>query len=664
MSPIIAICVLVLIGLTYAILLKRALAETFVLAAVSVVGILYAFGLLNFTGSLLWGLFFVVAISITCIFILIQKFLKDREVFTDAQALHGILLVAGFTAFSYALNYGRVFGSWDEFSHWGSIVRYFHATNALGTTTNELNAFNLFPSYFPGTSLFQYFFTRFSRQFEEYHIYIAMNMLFFSLIMPLVKDVFSKEKRYEQGVLLLVLIMVSNVGIHLSFNTLLVDGMLGVFFGFSLVYYFYYRYENSLYGIFSVTSLLFILSLTKDIGVLLSIGVQLVIILDIIIFRRKQIRSYISKSNKTLLRMKSAALLLTPLFAIAIVQLSWSLLVQISGIESVWSIPTPNDVINLVTGDILPHQLEVRELFLNALYARPVFILSLSRVSFGLIPDMNITFVMFSIIFLKIICLYTICTGFNTESMRFVCSSLVMLLGACIYQFVLLIMYAYSFTEFEALILASYERYTHTYLMALKIFLVGIAFFEFKECRPLPSTSSFLTRLFFSSRPICSITLKCFLLLTVYAFSSVELERIFRSREMHPEFFESRQTSIAADRWRDYFTGKNLYLIVQDDNGHIMFRMRYEVFPDTLLTSRTIYNIAPERNTHWTFAVSPDEWADFVLDNEFDVVWVYRSNDYLETVYSRFFPDGVQDDMLYSVNLIDGELALIPVVHQ
>src|SRR5699024_11021678 len=77
-------------------------------------------------------------------------------------------------------NLGNAFIGWDEFSHWGLAVKSMTLLDALHTSPASIATFKDYP---PAATLFEYFFTRSAPAFREDAALIAMNLLFFSLVM-------------------------------------------------------------------------------------------------------------------------------------------------------------------------------------------------------------------------------------------------------------------------------------------------------------------------------------------------------------------------------------------------------------------------------------------------------------------------------------------------
>ena len=383
MSVFIASAVLISIGSAYAILLKRKLAETLFLSATTVVGILYCFGLSNIKGCLMFGIYFLIAFALACFVYFVLRTLKDKKIIQEAEIIQGLLLYMVFLAASLAFNIGRVFHHWDEFSHWGVAVKYFYSVDALATFTEPGIHGISYPQYFPGTSLFQYFFSRFDSQFVEWYSYVAMNILYFSLIMPLVKDIFDKEKCIKSISLLIIffLLPLQNASFY---SSLYVDQILGAFFGFTLIYYFAYRYEQSAFGVLIVSASIFMATVTKDVGMILALGAIAVIILDTILFRRKDIEVYFFSSSSILSGFWNTTLLLMPLASTIFAKITWSSLLVRSGFRATgaWRRPSLYNIYSLILGQVEPYQMETARNLLSAAFSRNIRFLPLSAFEF------------------------------------------------------------------------------------------------------------------------------------------------------------------------------------------------------------------------------------------------------------------------------------------
>jgi len=665
MSFLIACFIIISISAAYAILLKRKLAETVFLAVVSIVLILFCFGLLNIWGSLLYGIYFIIALTVLSVIFIVYKQCKDSETLKNIQIIKGCLLFTIFLAIALIINYGRVLHSWDEFSHWGTIVKHFFHADALGTVPHP--NYDLFHErYLPGTSLFQYFFSRFSSQFNEYNLYIGMNMLYFSLIMPFVKDIFTKRKWAIQALILIALVMAPIVTNSRFYFVLYVDSILGAFFGVSILYYFTYKYEESTYGIFIVASSVIMLVMTKDMGLLLACGVVFIILIDLILFRRKNLREVLNQDRDRIVKTKSMLLIILPLLSVLFVSISWNILLAYSEIDTKSSTITLNEIIRFFTNELEPYQIKTKETLFSTIIGQSI-------------TNYSITFL---VITLSFSFLFRKKYGF----IRMITASIIMIIGYYAYQLILGILMAYVFPEREAVYLASYTRYLSTYILAMMYFM--LAFFTMDQDQLSLSNirkivKDFIHKEIYSNKKKLRLALNIIviavvglgLVYTLYKVVTVAARRvpiIIETTLPHVRNYE-REIGVAIRKWMSYFKEDNPYLIHQRDTGLSLWMVRYELMPYAKLAN--IKTWTPERNQDYsispesfygeyddfTFVVTPEEWEQHVLSREYILIYVWRKDDVLENYFGSFFIGGVQDDMLYKVYNDDGRLRLEPL---
>jgi hypothetical protein len=469
MSVFIASLILIIIALAYAASLKRKLAETIFLSAVTIVGVLYCFGLANKQGCLLYGVYAVVLFALVCITYLIYKQIKNKNILKNAEVLQGIALYIILLSFSFIINFRMMFHDWDEFSHWGIVVKYFYSVDAFATLLNSNLSRIMAPQYFPGISLFQYFFSRFESNFIEYYSYIAKNIFYFSLFMPLISNIFSKTKWIKNAFFLIIFLLIP-IQKEAFYNSLYIDEILGAFFGFILVFYFIYKYEESTYGILMVTASAFMTTITKDIGLLLSLGCIIIIMIDIFLYRRSQIKSFLLQKSLIAYKTLNIFLLSLPLVMVMFVKFTWALLLKSSGMSvgGFWYQPSLHDILNLVTKQIAPYQKETAIIFVSSIFHRKI-------------TPFNISIFWFCGIFLLIAVFFSLYNKRQIMIKRTVSSAFVLAVGAGIYQIVLMILYIFSFAPYEAVRIASYERYTFTYMLGMIYFIIFFFFIDNKR---------------------------------------------------------------------------------------------------------------------------------------------------------------------------------------
>ncbi len=115
------------------------------------------------------------------------------KVFIEEQWHSGLFLFILFYVFCFVSNHGKRFYSWDEVSHWGRFLKESLRMDKLYCMT----PFHLsHKDYVPAVTLFEYIWCRLCRRFVEADVYRAIQVLMFSMLLPIFDKVLlrSREK--------------------------------------------------------------------------------------------------------------------------------------------------------------------------------------------------------------------------------------------------------------------------------------------------------------------------------------------------------------------------------------------------------------------------------------------------------------------------------------
>ena len=161
---------------------------TIPISVMLIILIIYPFGFFN---RLDIGVYVVEFISVICLIYLIYRFIKSiinkkvldffRNLFTPALVVYILFYIY----FIY-INRNRLFSSWDEFSHCGTIVKNMFYFNSYGTNPETIVAFRGYP---PFTAIFEYFAQKVVNSYSEGRIIIAMNLLYISMVLPIFRNI-------------------------------------------------------------------------------------------------------------------------------------------------------------------------------------------------------------------------------------------------------------------------------------------------------------------------------------------------------------------------------------------------------------------------------------------------------------------------------------------
>ena len=227
MSYIICFAIIIVIAAMLAEILKKKIDLTIPIAVMGIVLTIYPFG---FFQKLHWGVYAVCAIAIISIFYLIYKIVKNIQDKTEKEFIKriftpGLLVYIIFWSISIYLNRGRVLSSWDEFSHWGLIVKNMFHFDSYGTNPETTLLFRGYP---PFTAIFEYFFLQMQQTFIEWDIIIAMNILYSSLLLPIFYSIDWKKGLDKLLIYVPLLFIVPTIFNKDFYTTIYVDTILGV----------------------------------------------------------------------------------------------------------------------------------------------------------------------------------------------------------------------------------------------------------------------------------------------------------------------------------------------------------------------------------------------------------------------------------------------------
>ncbi len=684
---------IVAIALFYAAILNRRINETFFLSNITIIAILYGFGLLNFKGSLLWGYGFVFIVAVLLIALMFYKYGKDTDILVRVAFKTGVSLFFLFLIYSIVINYGRLFYHWDEFSYWGLIVKHMYYFDAFATYTEPGMASIIGRTYYPGISIFQYFWTRSFPLFVEYPSYIASNMLFFSIILVFLNNWKPRSVIITIAVLLTPLYLSSPKLPFLS--NVYVDGILSIYFAAAILFYFYFRFEKTLFGILTVAAAMSLLVWAKEVGLILYGLVTMIILFDILVFRRSEIFDFIKLSKFPIVCISKLLLLTSPLTLPILIQASWRIhlefttrarglethllgiglhISQISDLSNMQVLLVENNsnyieafLINNV--GLLPYQVEVVCSFFKALAGMSLNVVGLSYL------QMAFLFVFVMVIFALLLNKSGI--DFKRPSANY----LFIYFCGIVFTFIVLIYYVFIQPDYQAVWLNSLERYMYPWSMGLSLALL-VFIIELKD--------NDLVGLIRVHKSLKTVMVGFFvILLVVVSYNMVNKINTYNAREGNTSYqdylgllverliltpFRGTPTSTSSDlrkhynqilEWSDdlYDEEKHCFFISQGSNGFDVLVTNYVLYPNQVFMSW--YTITSDKSYHqvaepYYLVISSEDWEKLILE-EYDYVYIFHYDQRFEDTYGLYF-ETLQERMLYRVGKDNnGKLWLMPL---
>lgn len=610
MEYILLILLLLNTSLFYSTVFNKKIEQTVFLSIFSYILILFIFGVL---GSLNVGFILILIINGILFGLNIYSFVKNKINLNENVLTTGLILFV----ISYLIivwqSLGKLASVWDEFSHWALVVKNMYGLGNLGIGTDSTV---MIKDYLSGTSLFQYFCVKLCGEFKESMLYVGMDLIIISLIIPIF-SVFKKKTNFLSYVLYFILFFVPTLFYPTLYTSLYVDGILGLTFAYGLYSYFNNR-ENkpSAFDIINLMASFSMLVFIKDFGIVLLLISFVIILLDNMFIKNKFSIKKIIRQNYLIV------ITIIPAFLIKIV---WKLALVLYGVLSDGSGSSILETVkNLLTLNLLDYQPEVITSFTNA-----AFNVSLTNT---FIP---ITYVI--AVLIVMIIGYSVIQNAkkeNKNTMKLLVT--LTIFGAIAYAGLILLAYLSVFSPYEAVRLASFTRYMGTYALGAIYLTIAVCINILStNDKKLGTFTMVILGLF-----IINFSFSTLLNLTIFASSNSNNSKNVRAA--YDEFREKTSKHIGED---DY-----LYFVSNNDNGIDYYIARYELTPYKM-NKKFAWSIGISYSEEdiWTVYKTSDTWRNELIE-DYNYVYLYDIDEQFINQFSTLFIDkNIQDNQLYQV---------------
>jgi hypothetical protein len=594
MTFLIVLAVLLAAAFSLSYLIRSSLLISLPTAVFGITAVLYTFGLFNL---LLVGFWVVLAAISVATLVSFALLIKDRELLSHLKSLlsPGLAIFVSFALFSFLLTRGMQLSSWDEFSHWGTIVKATFLFDAVG----PYNPVELgFRSYPPSLSLFEYFVTKLGGAWLEGNIFWAYQLIIWSLFTPFLSQL--TWRRWGHLFAVVPLVFVAPLGFFNSLNVTLIDPLLGMLFGYALAIAYVgniLQWRLTLH----VGLAVFMLTLAKDAGSFMAALVVVLYIVRLLGARKTSPEEWSWK--------RFAILGSIPTLSLVASNQSWSGLVR-ARVETP-AFQNPIDIgafFGALRGEGPAYWQEILSTFGFGVSNYPI-----NNDGALAIPQLQLI-VLFAIVIATFEWLVS-----RRMGRRFGLASLgIVTIGAVVYTYGLLVLYLFRFGEYEAVRLASYERYLGTYWAGIALFVALITIWLVAGSNTSQTVSGAKTE------GTAELVVAGVILVSLFALSPVQkLSEFFASpnayssqvrAQFEPVLEQVKKTGIAP--------GDKVWIIAQHTTGFEYFVLRYELLdnsvndPDWSIGSR--YN----EEDVWTSPKTQAEWASELKDYDYVLVYV------------------------------------------
>lgn len=630
MSYIICFVIIISIAIVLAEYLKTRIEITIPISVILIILIIYPFG---FFEKLNFGVYTVYAITVVSIVFIIYRFIKSIKNKTQYDLVKriitpGLFVYILFWILAIYLNKNRKFTSWDEFSHWGLIVKNMFNFDSYGTNPETIVIFRGYP---PFTAIFEYLFVKVKNIYEEGSIIIAMNVLYISMMLPIFRNI-EWKKELKKLILFIPFIFMLPLCMYKEFyTTIYVDAILGIFMAYVL--YIYYSIKEDKIKYISIALGIIALSLIKAAGTGIAIFVLLIILID---------NLYKRKINNVKMK-KMIIVFIVLILCLIIGKYSWSIHLKLTNTNEAWNTSQVkfSNIVILLKGQAPAYQYTVIKEFIKNFFETPL------DIAIGSLTNFN----MLSLYFLYSIYTVHIVKKNNEDNIKHKnCILACFMLVVCyiLYLFSLLILYIFTYSEYEALHLASYDRYSFIFLLGAFIFNSLIIMDSIKEIKSDKLNALILLII------ICIITsIKSVYDITINKNETVQNAISFRN------------SYIEINKYKDKIAkNEKIYYISCGSSGMDYHISRYEMVPYNV-TNTGSWSLGEIRydGDIWTSNITMQEWSDILIYENYSYVYIFKSDDIFEKIYGALFEnkENIKDKTLYKVNVNNSSVILSEV---
>lgn len=632
MSYIIIFLIVVSIAAFLAKVFNKKIDITIPISVMLIVLIIYPFGFFN---RLDIGVYVVEFVATVSLIYLIYRFIKSiinkkvldffRNLFTPALVVYILFYIY----FIY-INRNRLFSSWDEFSHWGTIVKNMFYFNSYGTNPETIVAFRGYP---PFTAIFEYFAQKIVNSYSEGRIIIAMNLLYISMVLPIFRNIewkkdLSKLLIYVPIIFILPLCMYSSF-----YTTIYVDAMLGIFMAYIL--YIYFTMEEGMVKYISICLALISLPLIKAAGAGLAIFVLIIILIDIIYQYKK------FKDDKKIFHKKLLFLVIY-IICFVIGKYSWDIHLLFTNTTEAWDTDNLSiaNIVSLVTGNGAEYQYTVIKNFIKQFFLEPI------SINIGELTNFTI---------LLIFILYSAYTAYLVRKKqgdivyrRYMLANIILIICYAIYMISLLVLYLFTYSEYEAVNLASYSRYSYIFLVGMYAYNTLIILENFSGIKKDKTNFVILIVVLFSVLPINTI-----------------IDLSVRSKASLQNSITIRNEYSKIQKYKSILEENDIvYYISCGSKGYDYHISRYELVPNELVATDG-WSLGTQRyeGDIWTKNISVEDLKTNFINSNITYVYIFEADSVFKEMYSELFKseENIKNETMYKVELTEDDLKLVEV---
>ena len=561
-----------------------------------------------------------------------KAFIKNR--LNEFQE-DGLFIFLIFYIFCFFINFGKRFTEWDEFSHWGMFLKECIRLDCLYCMSPLEFAHK---DYVPAFTLFETIWCKLSGGFSEPNAYRAIQMLTFSWIIPICEvkikssDASYSAKTKKKRIMLLAVISTYCILLLLNqpgtsfFHSIYVDLPMGVLLAWCIVEI--YRMKDKRYLVVELMIGLTVLTLSKMIAIALLPLVLSLVFARFFIFKDNPEELQNKTKNNYANIIKNIVLLLLMGILPAIIWLWFNLFVHkwchtIGNKQSYFGMMASSilEPFKAIGKSNIEYLGTLRHNYIHAIFYTKLLIIGGSY---------------FLILLLIVIALmvFAVLTKNSYFKKKVCCLNAWIIASGLYYSVLMYYLYATAFTEYEAVRLASYDRYMESFLVTVVLIAIGV-YFEHRIFSGEKQRNGLLTASF--------ALMSYMFLFHISAFDTVFTGYI--SKDINTIWNEWQ---FANDIIQSCPDAQRIYLVSRGDTGWILVKEKYYCNP--IIIGGGSIGPAIDENDIWSIDYSVEEFVDEL--NKYDYICFHKIDDDFKDKYSVAFNDAytIENGDIYKVS--------------
>ena len=404
------------------------------------------------------GIYACMVAAVSAVILLILR-RKDHD-FISRCFSEGFFVFLAICLFFLVMDYGRWLSEWDEYSHWGKMVREMFRID--GFYSEPQSNLLVHKDYPPFAVIFEMLWCRFSGGYSAGNATMGLHVLGFSMVLPLSLEQLASEKKTDrlQKFLCKLAIVVAFLLLIFQFNhvqpmTIYLDLFLPLFYVSLILMASDGELRRSGFGFATLLLGQFGLIITKQMGLAFVLLVWFFYTMLEIMDRVPENKGLQEKRRNRviILAVQSLALLITPAISYSI----WNRYITRLGLSGQFSFEkiSIGAVLKILSGggDYIQHITYVK-------YIRALFTTNLGTGIFSM-TYVSAVLLAFCILAVMVCLFWTVVR--KREMLQY---AVLFALGSAGYAFTMLVLYMFCYSEGEMSVLASYERYMSTYVLS------------------------------------------------------------------------------------------------------------------------------------------------------------------------------------------------------